>query len=46
VHTGADLWTGLQRIGAGTSVRIRVVRNQDVLERCLATATPGTFARE
>ena len=46
VHTGADLWTGLQQIGAGTGIRIRVVRNQDVLERCLATATPGTFARE
>ena len=46
VHTGADLWTGLQQIGAGTSVRIRVVRNQDVLERCLATETPDAFARE
>ena len=46
VHTGADLWTGLQQIGAGTGIRIRVVRNQDVLERCLATETPGAFARE
>lgn len=46
VHTGADLWTGLQHIGAGTGIRIRVVRNQDVLERCLATETPGAFTRE
>lgn len=46
VHTGADLWTGLQQIGAGTGIRIRVVRNQDVLERCLATETPGAFPRE
>ena len=46
VHTGADLWTGLQQIGAGTGIRIRVVRNQDVLERCLATETPGAFTRE
>ena len=46
VHTGADLWIGLQHALAGTNISIRFVRNEDVLERCLVTEAAGSFAKE